>query len=198
MNYSYKLKDVVKIRSGMVVSKTSNKDERLLPDAFVRMIGTSDFDEDLNLRKDLEPNVLYKDSISRNFLQSNEILFNAKGNRFFAYLFQNEYENAIASAVFLVLTIVDENINPAYLTWYLNHPETLKFFNAKKTSQTIPSITKQELGELEIIIPKLSTQEKIVQLDQLKKQRTQILKQLAASQEAYINALTFKTIRNGK
>jgi len=198
MNKIVKLKDLVRIRSGMVVSKTSNKDERLLTDAFVRMIGTSDFDEDLNLRNDLEPNVLYKDSISRNFLQSNEILFNAKGNRFFAYLFQNEYENAIASAVFLVLTIVDENINPTYLTWYLNHPETLKIFNSKKTSQTIPSITKQELGELEIIIPKLSTQEKIVQLDQLKKQRTQILKQLAASQEAYINALTFKTIRNGK
>lgn len=198
MNYSYKLKDVVKIRSGMVVSKTSNKDERLLPDAFVRMIGTSDFDEDLNLRNDLEPNVLYRDSISRNFLQSNEILFNAKGNRFFAYLFRDEYENAIASAVFLVLTIVDENIIPSYLTWYLNHPETLKIFNSKKTSQTIPSITKQELGELEIPIPDLSTQEKIVQLDQLKKQRTQILKQLVATQEAYINALTYKTIRNGK
>lgn len=192
------LKDIVKIRSGMVVSKTSNKDERLLPDAFVRMIGTSDFDEDLNLRNDLEPNVLYKDSISRNFLQSNEILFNAKGNRFFAYLFQGEYESAIASSVFLVLTIVDENILPAYLTWYLNHPETLKNFNAKKTSQTIPSITKQELGELEIPIPNLSTQEKIFQLDQLKKQRTQILKQLVASQEAFIDTLTYKAIRNGK
>lgn len=198
MNKIVKLKDLVRIRSGMVVSKTSNKDERLLTDAFVRMIGTSDFDEDLNLRNDLEPNVLYKDSISRNFLQSNEILFNAKGNRFFAYQFRNDYEYAIASAVFLVLTIEDENIRPAYLTWYLNHPETLKIFNAKKTSQTIPSITKQELGELEIPIPDLSTQEKIVYLDELKKQRTQILKQLVASQEAYINALTYKTIRNGK
>jgi restriction endonuclease S subunit len=197
MNYHFKLKDVVKIRSGMVVAKTSNNDERLLTDAFVRMIGTSDFDEDLNLRNDLEPNVLYKESISRNFLQTNEILFNAKGNRFFAYLFQGEYENTIASAVFLVLTLIDDKINPAYLTWYLNHPETLKIFNSKKTSQTIPSVTKQELGELEIPIPDLSTQEKIVQIDQLKRQRTQIKKKLIASQEALIDTLTYKTIKCG-
>jgi len=193
-----KLKDVVLIRSGMVVSKTSNNNERLLTDAFVRMLGTSDFDEDLNLRSDLQPNVLYRDSIEKNYLKKDEVLFNAKGNRFFAYLFQGEYENTIASAVFLVLTLMNDKINPAYLTWYLNHPEILKIFNSKKTSQTIPSITKQELGELEIPIPDLSTQEKIVQLDQLKKQRTQILKQLVATQEAYIDALTYKTIRNGK
>lgn len=181
----------------MVVPKTSNKDERLLTDAFVRMIGTSDFDEDLNLRKDLEPNVLYKDSISRNFLQNNEILFNAKGNRFFAYLFQNEYENAIASAVFLVLTITNDAVDSSFLVWYLNHPEILKKFKVKKTSQTIPSISKQELGDLEVIIPDMETQRLIVHIDLLKKQTVQLQRKIIDAQEAYINALTFKKIKNG-
>lgn len=198
MNSYCKLKEVVKIRSGMVVPKTANKDERLLPDAFVRMIGTSDFDDELRLRTDLKPNVLFKDSITKNFLQCNEILFNVKGNRFFAFLFQDEYKNIIASSVFMVLTIVDQKINPHYLTWYLNHPETLKIFDSKKTSQTIPSITKHELGELEIIIPDLFTQEKIVQIDSLKRQRIQIQNKLIESQKAFIDAITYNTIKNGK
>lgn len=57
MNKVFKLQDIVKLRSGMVVSKTANNDEKLLTEAFVRMIGTSDFDENDNLVNNIEPNV---------------------------------------------------------------------------------------------------------------------------------------------
>lgn len=78
MNKKFKLSDIVNIRSGMVVPKTVNNDERQLTDAYVRMVGTSDYDDDGNLRSDLEANVLIKPSIEKNFLQYNEVLFNAK------------------------------------------------------------------------------------------------------------------------
>ena len=197
MNEVVKLGDVVTIRAGMVVSKTSNTDESKLTDAYVRMIGTSDFDEDVVLRDTLEPNVLYKDNIGKNFLQVNEILFNAKGHRFFAYLFKGEYKNAIASNVFMVLKLRSELVIPEYLEWYLNHPETLKVFNVKRTSQTIPSITKLELSELEVIIPDLDTQHRIIELDQLKKKRIRVQRELVILHEAYINAVTYKKIKVG-
>lgn len=197
MNEVVKLGDVVTIRAGMVVAKTSNTDESKLTDAYVRMIGTSDFDEDLVLRDTLEPNVLYKDTIGKNFLQVNEILFNAKGHRFFAYLFKGEYTHTIASGVFMVLTLKSEKVTPAYLEWYLNHPETLKVFKSKKTSQTIPSITKLELSELEVIIPDLDTQHRIIELDQLKKKRIRVQRELVKLHEAYINAVTYKKIKDG-
>ena len=38
----------------MVVPKTVNNDEKQLTDAYVRMVGTSDYDDDGNLRNDLE------------------------------------------------------------------------------------------------------------------------------------------------
>lgn len=37
------------------------------------------------------------------------------------------------------------------------------------TTQNIPSVTKQELGDLEIIIPNLDTQKQIIKLDFLKR-----------------------------
>lgn len=197
MTKSIKLKKLVNIRSGMVVSKTANSNEDLLTDAFVRMIGTSDFNEDLVLRENLEPNVFYKESIKKNYLQENEILFNAKGKRFFATLFTNQYENTIASAVFLILTLTSDLVSHQYLVWFLNHPETLKIFNSKQSTQVMPAITKQELGDLEILIPDIDIQNKIVEIDQLKQQRIKTEKELIQLHENYINAITYKQIKNG-
>ncbi|MEG1235977.1 MAG: restriction endonuclease subunit S [Flavobacterium sp.] len=196
MKESCKLIDIVSIRSGMVVAKTANNDETLLTDAFVKMIGTSDFDEDGNLRNDLEANVLYKPSIEKNFLQKGEIVFNAKGRRFFAFLVAEEYQSTIASASFLILTIEDKEIFPEYLVWYLNHPETLKVFDSKMATQVMPSITKQEFGELEIIIPTFEVQRQIVRLDLLKKKQITIQKELIILEENYINAVTYKKLKN--
>ena len=191
-----KLSEIVNIRSGMVVAKTANNDEELLSDAYVRMIGTSDFDENGSLSQVLEPNVLYKKVIEKNFLQYNEILFNAKGRRFFACLFKDEFEHTIASASFLVLTLQEELLAPEFLVWYLNHPETLKVFDSKMTTQVMPSITKQELGNLEVIIPTFETQKQIVALDLLKKKQINIQKELITLEENYINAITYKKLKN--
>lgn len=196
MKLKFKLSDIVHIRSGMIVPKTANNDENQLTEAFVRMIGTSDYDEDLNLRTDLEANVLFKAAIEKNFLKDGEVLFNSKGRRFFAALFNNEYPYTIASASFLVLTIKDSKIRPDFLVWYLNHPETLKFFDFKITTQVMPSITKQELGDLEIIIPQLEIQSQITAVDALKKTQMIIQKELIVLQENYINALTYKRLKN--
>lgn len=196
MKTSCKLTEIVNIRSGMVVSKTANNDETLLSDAYVRMIGTSDFDDDGFLRHDLEPNVLFKTSIEKNFLQYGEVVFNAKGRRFFASLFKNEYDHTIASASFLVLTLNSEAVLPEFLVWYLNHTETLKVFDSKMTTQVMPSITKQELGDLEIIIPTFETQKQIVALDILKKQHIKLQKELITLEENYINAITYKKLKN--
>ncbi|WP_292010806.1 restriction endonuclease subunit S [Chryseobacterium sp.] len=196
MNKKFKLSEIVNIRSGMVVPKTVNNDEKQLTDAYVRMVGTSDYDDGGNLRNDLEANVLIKPAIEKNFLQYNEVLFNAKGRRFFATLFRNEYSFTIASASFLVLTIQNDLILPEFLVWYLNHPETLKVFASKMTTQNIPSITKQELGDLEIIIPNLETQKQIVKLDFLKKEQVVIQKELITLKENLINTVTYKKLQN--
>ena len=196
MNKKFKLSDIVTIRSGMVVPKTVNNDEKQLTDAYVRMVGTSDYDDDGNLRNDLEPNVLIKPAIEKNFLQYNEVLFNAKGRRFFATLFCNEYSFTIASASFLVLTIQNDLILPEFLVWYLNHPETLKVFDYKISTQNIPSITKQELGDLEIIIPNFETQKKIVKLNSLIKEQITIQKELMTLKENLINTVTYKKLQN--
>ena len=162
MQKIYKINDVAKIRSGMVVTKTTNRNEEKLTNTFVRLLTTSDFDDDGNLHREIQPNAIYKPIFEKNYLKAGEILFNAKGN---------------------------------YLLWYLNHEETLKVFNAKMYTQTLPSISIKELADLEIAIPDLETQNNIVHLDQLKNKKLKIRKQLIELENQYINTLTYKKIK---
>ena len=60
MQKIYKINDVAKIRSGMVVTKTTNRNEEKLTNTFVRLLTTSDFDDDGNLQKKIQPNAIYK------------------------------------------------------------------------------------------------------------------------------------------
>ena len=60
----------------------------------------------------------------------------------------------------------------------------------------MPSITKQELGDLEIIIPSFEMQKQIVALDLLKKKHIKLQKELITVEENYINAITYKKLKN--
>ena len=55
MQKIYKINDVAKIRSGMVVTKTTNRNRRKVNNTFVRAIDNFDFDDDGNLRKKIQP-----------------------------------------------------------------------------------------------------------------------------------------------
>ena len=178
MQKIYRINDVAKIRSGMVVTKTTNRNEEKLTNTFVRLLVTSDFDDDGNLHREIQPNAIYKPIFEKNYLKAGEILFNAKGRRFFAMEFKEEFPHCIAGSTFLVLTITSNEILPNYLLWYLNHEETLKVFNAKMYTQTLPSISIKELADLEITVPDLETQNNIVHLDQLKNKKLKIRRQL--------------------
>lgn len=76
------------------------------------------------------------------------------------------------------MTIQNARILPEFLVFNLNPLDTLKVFNSKLTTQNIPSISTQELGDLENIIPNFETQNIIVKLDFLKKDLIMILKEL--------------------
>lgn len=176
--------------------RTSNKDEEQLTNTFVRMISASDFDDDLVLNSNLKPNVTYKEGLERNYLEKGMILFNAKGRSFFAGLFSGEYENSIAGTTFLVLTVNTEMVLPEYLAWFLNHPQTLRQFEHKKSTRRMPSINIKELSQIEVIIPSLEMQRNIVQLKELSKKKIDLHQELITLEKEYIQAITYKKIIN--
>ncbi|MBJ2126309.1 restriction endonuclease subunit S [Flavobacterium sp. IB48] len=102
-----------------------------------------------------------------NLLQNEDILFVAKGFRFFATLYKEEHGKAVASSIFFILRTDKTRIIPAYLVSVLNLPKNLLHFQQSGAGSTIPSIRKNELADFTFNLIPLEEQQKIVALQEL-------------------------------
>lgn len=108
-------------------------------------------------------NYIEKDKIKpQTILCDGDILFVGKGMKFFAYKYEDKMGEAVASSVFFILKIINNNVNPEYLTCILNQPKSLAYFYGASAGSSIPSIRKKELLDFQIKLPPLNEQEIIV------------------------------------
>jgi restriction endonuclease S subunit len=73
-------------------------------------------------------------------------------------------KNIIASSSVYILRLKDKNIMPEYLTIYLNSSDGQKQLTESSTGATIKSIKKNDLENIEIIMPNLEKQKKIIEV----------------------------------
>lgn len=100
-------------------------------------------------------------------LQDGDVLFVAKGFRFFATLYKEEFGKAIASSIFFVLRPNKARVIPAYLVSVLNLPKNLLHFQQSGAGSSIPSIRKNELADFTFNLLPLEQQQNVVQLQEL-------------------------------
>lgn len=172
------LKNLAQIKSGLF-SRTHSGAE-------IYYLMARDFDGNFYLKQDIEPRISDSEKLSKHLLTEGDILFAAKGHHFFAAVFKGEVSPAVASSVFFVLRL-KKNVEPGYIAWYLNHPETQKSLLGLSTGSSIPSISKSKLAEVEIPIPEIDIQQKIVQFEELRLKEKEIKKELNKLQEELLN-----------
>lgn len=97
-------------------------------------------------------------------LVEGDVLFVSKGFKIFAYKYENDVGDAVASSVFYVMKLDQSRILPDYLVCILNQPKSVRYFNSIGAGTSIPSIRKSELNDFEIKLPPLEVQHKIVDL----------------------------------
>lgn len=130
---------------------------------------------------------------SRDYLQPGEILFSAKGNRRYAAYWNKDTEPAVASLTFFVLTVVEPNLLPEYLTLYLNQNMAQKYFAEHERGTSIPIISRGVLDNLTVPIPSLEIQQKVVRLHELWLQEKNLMEELSHKKKQLIE-LSIQTI----
>jgi restriction endonuclease S subunit len=182
-----KLKNIASIQTGVFAKPVAKGDIAYLQPKY--------FDENGKLTTELEPDLNSLGISENHLLKHGDVLFAAKGSKNFAAHFDLKAMPATASTSFFVIKLFDKGILPEYLTWYLNHPTTMKFLKSFARGTSILSISKDVLNDLEIMIPTLEKQELIYKIDHLRSEERQIqmkllsLNQKLNQQELY-NALT--------
>lgn len=182
-----KLGQLISIRTGYLL-RTMVKEK---PDGRYSLIQASDFDESrtaLDPRKltRFDPGELRKEQA----IQPDEVLFLAKGIRNFAYRPGPLPHPTLAASYFHVLT-PSPDILPDYLVWFLNHPRTaLAFARIAGVGARMPVVKRSDLADLDVPLPPLADQRKIVDLHALVLREAKLLNQLREQRAMYINAVT--------
>jgi len=187
MSRHAKLGRLIEIRTGYL-SRTGVEET---PGAAYRLIQLGDFDESRahlkveNLVR-FQPGDMRKDQTIR----PEEVIFLAKGINNFAYQPGPLPAPTLAASYFYVLT-PSPDILPEYLNWFLNHPHTRRAFDRiAGVGARMPVVKKSDLADIEIPLPHLADQQKIVRLHALTLREGALLEELKRTRKTFTDALT--------
>ncbi len=179
-NSKSRLEDVCQINTGLTVrGKLDLAPAGGVPAVQMRDVAPGkDLDVDALLLFDLElPPLKY-------LVTGGEVLFRSRGETTTASVVAPSETGA--AAVILPLTILrpDRNlILPHFLAWAINHRRAQQVLDASAQGQTIKMIPKSALEQLEIPLPDLQTQRRIVAAHDLAQREVSLLHRLADRRE---------------
>lgn len=124
--------------------------------------------------------VQLEDLADRYFVRAGDVVFRSRGDRNTASaLDERLQEPALAVLPLMVLRPNVEVVTPEYLAWAINQPPAQRHFDAAARGTNIRMIPRSSLDHLELDVPDIETQQKIVAVDALA-ERERALSQLAA------------------
>lgn len=142
-------------------------------------IQTGDIDDDGTIRKGSLSRYELPEPTERHLLQSGDLVFRSRGSPNVAAIVGPLSEPTIAILPLIVLRPDRERILPDYLAWAINHPRAQRQFNAQAQGTGTRMISKSALDAVEIPLPDLDTQARIVAVDRLAKIESRLLHDLA-------------------
>lgn len=176
---SERLADIAEVRIGI--------NEPVDHQGTVPFIQAKDFTEGC-----FTPTNLYKvkesEVLGRGVLSPGEILLAGKGKTF-SSLWQGEIPDAVASSTFFIIQPDTSRVLPEYLLWFLNSPMALKQLQAETKTTTVTHIRKSSVEELEISLPDLARQKKILQVVKLINEEKKLSDEIISGKEKILNYL---------
>lgn len=123
--------------------------------------------------------VQLEDLADRYFVRAGDVVFRSRGERNTASALDERLrEPALAVLPLMVLRPNRNVVTPAYLAWAINQPPAQRHFDIAARGTNIRMIPRSSLDDLELDVPDIETQERIVAVDALA-EREQELTQLA-------------------
>ena len=166
-----------------------------IPNGKIIYLQAKHFDENGELKETLYPDLNVENKIIKHLLKKGDILFAAKGTKNFAAWYENDNIPAVASTSFFVVRLMDKNVLPGYLTWFLNHPNTQAVLKAQARGSSIVSISKAVLSELEIPVPDLIRQKLILKIFKLRNREKKLNQKIEILRETYIQEELIKATK---
>jgi restriction endonuclease S subunit len=129
-------------------------------------------------------------------VQEGDVLVRSKGQPHAAILVDHPSRDAVVGSQFFILRVNGNKVLPEYLAWYLNQKPAQGYLNQLSAGTNIKHINKKTLSALEIQIPDLTIQKKIVQVYNLGQKEKGLLAQIQDRREKLLQAQLLSVIEN--
>lgn len=124
------------------------------------------------------------DLSDRYFVRGGEVVFRSRGEPNTATVVANDLvEPAAVIVPLMIMRPNKERVLPEYLAWAINHPDAQRRLGAEAQGTSLRMISMAVLERLDIAVPDLQTQRRIVDLDALAKREGRLLRILATRRE---------------
>ena len=173
--------------------------ERTKNKGSIKYLVSSHFDSNLEPTLFSESFIDNENPDERYLLRNNDVIITGKGQRFFAWAYKSAYGQVIPSSLFFIVKIIDINlILGEYLACYLNSPRVAHKIKTLAGGTSIPSIQKTELLQLDILIPPIEQQKRIVEFGKLLNKDIELTKKLLDRKVAIKASLLDQVINEKK
>jgi len=112
-----------------------------------------------------------------------------------AVLIDKEQEGLLIPSYFANVEIIDTNVLPGYVAWYLNTDKVKGELLKSQMGSHIPSTNKQILEKISIPELDLSKQQMITELQQLYRKEKRLYQKLMGEKEKFYKAVTYSIIK---
>ncbi len=177
-----KLHDVADIKTGITFRN------RLLDnlDGEVEVIQMRDINSDLTI-SDRLVRISNEQIKAKHFLQPGQLILLAKGKYTKACMIgAADKRRVISSAFFSIRIKPTQKVLPEYLQWFLNLPQSEAYFRSNASGTSMFSLPMSVLKNLEIAVPPLEVQERIVHLVSDREQEKATLTVLEEKKDSYL------------
>jgi len=183
-----RLADIADVRTGFPFRKAVQP----VPGGTLAVVQMKDIDESAGLN--LSELTLIEDEPKRyeqHLLQAGDILLQSRGNKFPAATLDKPVHGIGALGLMIIRP---RTVAPEFLTWMLNQPRTRDALRAVARGTYVPFISRADLEGLQISVPTVETQKRIVEVDRLRRQEQRLVVQLTELNDKLTNALVWKAV----
>ena len=130
-------------------------------------------------------------------VREGDVIFLAKGRRNFATVIEGLSPSppTIPAGYFLILRLRAGAVLPQYLAWAINQPAAQGYLRSARRGTNIPFITKEAFADLQIDVPPLEVQQRVVALAELAWRESGLLKRLEQKRTELVRGICQRAIR---
>ncbi len=120
-------------------------------------------------------------------LHRGDILFLAKGANNYAIVYNLDLPKAIAASAFFILRPDASKIIPDYLAWYINQKIVQQYLKENTAGTYIPNVNKNTILGINIQLPEILIQEKVVKIEFFRKREYLLMNALLTKRQQLIS-----------